>query len=58
MGSSVNLGVREVASICEQLQAAGAAIKLDAATDLLSNLQEEYNRARAALLAEVKGSWA
>ncbi|MEJ7653121.1 MAG: response regulator, partial [Chloroflexia bacterium] len=36
MGSSVNLGVREVASICEQLQAAGAAIKLDAATDLLS----------------------
>ncbi len=52
-GSSVNLGARQMTTLCEELQDAGAAGDLSRAPDLLRRLEFEYERVCPILEAQV-----
>ncbi len=52
-GSSVNLGARQMARLCEQLEALGRSGELRRAPEVLAQLEAAFDRARAALRAEV-----
>ncbi len=51
-GSSASVGARKLADVCAQLEAQGKAGDVTGRTDLLAQLDAEFERARAALLAE------
>ncbi len=51
-GSSASLGVRAMARLCAELEALGKAEELASASDRLTQLEAEFERARPALLAE------
>ncbi len=51
-GSSANMGARQMARICEELQEAGASGELAEALELLDGLEAEFARVRRALATE------
>ena len=56
IGSSGNMGAREIARLCTQLQEVGASGDLTRAPGLLARLEEELNRMRPELVALSQGS--
>ncbi len=52
-GSSGNMGAARMAAICAELQDVGVSGSLAHALDLLGQLEEEFERVRPALEAEV-----
>jgi TMAO reductase system sensor TorS len=51
--SSANLGVHRLASLCREFEEMGRTGSLAGAADILTEMEEEYDRARLALIAEL-----
>jgi CheY-like chemotaxis protein/HPt (histidine-containing phosphotransfer) domain-containing protein len=54
-GSSGNMGAKEMAAICAELQDTGSSGDLTRAPELLEQLEDEFKQVRSALEAEIAG---